>query len=364
VTRLRALVDATIGRRLLVRIWLHGVLLFFGIVGSLLIARFVLPGDAAPAPPHHSSLFWHAVALHVMAFVIALLFVAMPLSRSIARPLERLTRLARELGDGNLAVRADATRRDEIGDLARAFNDMAAQIQRLRSAERHLLADVSHELRTPLARMRVVLDLASDGDPADVRRYLGEITSDLSELEQLLADVIASSRLESDPARWDEARPPLRRSHVDVGALLDASAARMAERWPMRRLERSAPAAAMIVDVDPVMLRRALDNLLDNARKFSPDDRPIGLAAAPVADGVRIEVRDHGIGIAADDLERVFVPFFRADPSRDRATGGVGLGLALARRIVEAHGGRMGVDSVVDQGSRFWLELPTVHSAS
>jgi signal transduction histidine kinase len=362
--RMRAMLDATLGRRLVVRIWVHGVLLFFGIVISLMVARFVLPGPDALPTPHHTSLFWHAVALHSMAFVLALLFVALPLSRSIARPLERLGKLARELGDGNLAVRADATRRDEIGDLARAFNDMAAQIQGLRSSERRLLADVSHELRTPLARMRIVLDLAGDGDPADVRRYLGEITTDLSELEQLLADVIASSRLEPDAERWDEARPPLRRQHVDVATLIDAAAARLAERCPARALVRQPAPRAMVVDVDPVMLRRALDNLLDNAHKYSPEDRPIVVVVEPAGASVRVEVRDQGIGIAADDLPRVFVPFFRADPSRHRATGGVGLGLALARRIVEAHGGRMGVDSVPDEGSRFWFELPIVHSAS
>ncbi|MEO7731160.1 MAG: HAMP domain-containing sensor histidine kinase [Kofleriaceae bacterium] len=310
----------------------------------------------------------HVFLLLATAILLALVFVAMPMARSIARPLEKLGALTRALGAGDLTVRAPVGRRDEIGMLGRAFNDMAAQIQRLRAAERQLLADVSHELRTPLARIRVVLDLASDADLEKVQRYHAEITTDLSELELLLDDIIVSSRLElgasaEPPAEtWTLAQPPLRTRAMDLAELLDATTTRFRARWPNRRLvcEDAAPFA---ITGDPAILRRALDNLVDNARKYSPDDAPIELRVAGDPGGVRIEVIDHGAGIELADQPRVFTPFFRADRSRTRATGGVGLGLTLARRIVEAHGGTIGFASEPGRGSRFWFVLPVAPSA-
>jgi signal transduction histidine kinase len=312
---------------------------------------------------------FHVAVLVAAAILLALVFVAIPLARSIARPLERLGALTRALGAGDLSVRAPVGRRDEIGQLGVAFNAMAAQIQRLRAAERQLLGDVSHELRTPLARIRVVLELAGASDLAKVQRYHAEIATDLSELEQLLDDIIASSRLElaggsaHDPAgaaRWEPARPPLRPRALELGELIDATTSRFRERWPNRALivDPAAATATLALTGDPAILRRALDNLLDNARKYSADDQPIELRVAPDPAGVRVEVIDRGVGIAADDQPRVFTPFFRADPSRTRATGGVGLGLVLARRIIEAHGGTIGFTSELGHGSRFWFVLP------
>jgi signal transduction histidine kinase len=259
-------------------------------------------------------------------------------------------------------VRAATDRRDEIGDLARSFNRMAEQIQQLRLAERELLGDVSHELRTPLARMRVVLDLASDADPERTRRYVREIATDLSELEQLIDDIIASSRLDPDAAHWAEARPPLHPRPITVRSLVDAARSRFTERWPGRELTCRGASDDLVVSGDPIWLRRALDNLVDNARKYSADHTAIaiavGEAALPGGPGIRVEVIDRGAGIAREDWPRVFTPFFRADRSRTRATGGVGLGLVLTRRIVEAHGGTIGFSSEPDVGSRFWFVLP------
>jgi len=355
--RLGELFQATVGRRLSTRIWMYGVLLFCANLAVSLIARFVLPQKGGVYLPGRFNL--HVVMLVLTALLIAWVTIALPLSRSIARPLRKLGGFARELGDGNLAVRAPAERRDEIGDLARSFNRMAEQIQRLRNAERELLADVSHELRTPLARMRVVLDLAADGDPEELRRYLREVATDLSELEQLVDDIIVGARLEADPGRWSAAEPPLRRRSTTVEELVEATAARFRSRWPERELVCRLPDERIAVDVDPVLVRRALDNLLDNARKYSPDDRPIVLSVERGDGGaVRIAVVDRGVGIAPEDQPRVFTPFFRADPSRSRATGGVGLGLVLARRIVESHGGSIGFTSAREAGSTFWLTLP------
>jgi signal transduction histidine kinase len=278
------------------------------------------------------------------ALVLAFVFVAAPLTRSIVRPIEQLGRLARELGEGNLAVRANSQRRDEIGDLARSFDTMAGQIRRLRAAEREMLGDVSHELRTPLARMRVVLELAAGADLERARGYLGEITTDLRELEQLVDDIIVAAQLDPESPRWERAQPPLRRAHTAIAEPVEAAIARFSARWPERELAYQPPDDLLAVDGDPALLRRVLDNLLDNARKYS--DAVIEIHITRAEQTVRIEVVDRGIGIAAHDQARMFSAFFRVDRSRARSSGGVGLGLVLARRIVEAHGGTRRCDCV------------------
>jgi two-component system OmpR family sensor kinase len=331
----------------------------------MVVGRFrddnTLSAIAAVRAPPGPSFHLHLAALHLAALVLAFVFVAFPLARSIARPIERLGNLARELGAGNLDVRTNSGRRDEIGDLARSFDTMAGQIRNLRAAERQLLGDVSHELRTPLARMRVVLDLASDAELDRVRSYLREITTDLGELEQLIDDIIGSLQLDPAAGRWNEARPPLRRNPTSIDDLVDASIARFRARWLDRALVDRRKAHCLTVDGDPAMLRRVLDNLLDNARKFSAADAPITIEVVRCAgerhDSVHVEVIDRGSGIPLEDHDRVFSTFYRADRSRTRASGGVGLGLALARRIVEAHGGTIGFTSEPHRGSRFWFEL-------
>jgi signal transduction histidine kinase len=154
--------------------------------------------------------------------------------------------------------------------------------------------------------------------------------------------------------------PPLRRKLVGGAELIEAARARFARRFPARRLDHHAAPDLPDVDADPGLLRRVLDNLLDNAAKFSEQDSAIAIEASAERDPPRliIDVRDHGIGIAAADLERVFEPFFRADRSRTRATGGVGLGLVLARRIVEAHGGTITAESAPEAGAHFRVTVP------
>ena len=313
--------------------------------------------------PKAPSLALHAIALGLAAIVLAFLFVALPIATTIVRPLARLGAFAKELGAGNLAARVEVRRPDELGELARSLNAMAGQLQQLRSTERELLAGVSHELRTPLARMRVVLELATVAELAQARGYLNEITTDLSEVEQMLDAIIVASRLDPE-ASWTEAQPPVTRVAIEAGELVTTAATRFRSRWPGRALADPAPGERAVLDGDPVLLRRALDNLLDNARKYSADDQPIEIATAVTADAVRFEVADHGIGIAPEDRERVFTPFFRADRSRTRATGGVGLGLALVRRIALAHGGEVGFTSELDRGSRFWFSVPRPTPAS
>jgi signal transduction histidine kinase len=280
------------------------------------------------------------------------------LGSSIARPLERLAQTAHALGAGDLKARTGLARRDELGTVARAFDDMAERVEKLILAQTELLANVAHELRTPLARIGVALDLAESGGDAVARESLAEIAEDLSELEQLVNDILASARMELATSSASSGAPPLHVAALDVAKVVNGAAERLRHRHPSRNVEVDLGPGLPTVEGDAVLLRRALDNLVDNARKYSRPGSVIRLRARRREPGVAIEVIDSGEGIPAEDLSRLFTPFFRGDKSRARATGGVGLGLSLARRIVEAHGGTLLAESTPSVGTTMTVALP------
>jgi signal transduction histidine kinase len=294
-------------------------------------------------------------AAFISAWLFVLALAAFPAARALARPMERLTEAARRLGQGDLSARAGLRRADEVGELSAAFDDMASRLQGLVRSERQLLADVSHELRTPLSRIRVALDLAAEGDVARARRYLEEIRIDLEELDRLLGDVLPAARLDQAGGAGEV---PLRLQQVRGREVLDQAVERFRRAHPGRVLRVEADGELPALVADPPMLRRVVDNLLDNAAKYSEAPAPIVLSAARDGDALRVAVRDEGIGVEPQDLPRLFTPFFRTDRSRARGTGGVGLGLALAKRIVEAHGGSIAVESRPGLGTTVEFRVP------
>jgi signal transduction histidine kinase len=303
--------------------------------------------------------------LFIGAVLVGLALGSWPLARSIAAPVERITAAARALGEGQLDARARVTARGELGELGRTFDEMAARLQALIAAERELLANVSHELRTPLARIRVALELAAEGDAERARRALGEIGEDLIELDRLVGDVLEAARLEAQGA----AALRVEARDLDPAALVADAAERFRAAHPDRLLEVEVAAALPPLRGDPALLRRLLGNLLENAAKYSDRGIPVTLSARSARTGpgvvartgpgvVELEVRDQGIGIAPEDLPRLFMPFFRTDRSRARGTGGTGLGLVLAKRIAEAHGGSIAARSGPGEGTAFTVTLP------
>lgn len=300
-------------------------------------------------------------------FVVAL--SSLLVAWSLVRPLRRLSEAARALGAGDLSARARVERTDEIGDVARAFDEMAERITHLLRAEKELIANISHELRTPLARIRVALDLATEGDEQMARDALLDIAEDLDELERLLADVLTAARLDlGEEATAHGGVPPLRQATLDLGELVELSAARFRTAHPDRPLSVELQVTNAVVEADAVLLRRAIDNLLDNAHAYTDEvTLPIHLHLGPApnepisrAEGAAflITITDRGVGMNDEQLSRVFQPFFRADPSRTRSTGGLGLGLLLAKRIVEAHGGTLGIESAKGRGTTVRLTVP------
>ena len=308
----------------------------------------------------HQSAWWGRLVV-ILATLGLLGLASFVLARALVQPLERLAKVTQEFGLGKLRTRASTDRPDEIGDLGRAFNEMADRIEHLRRAEKELLANVSHELRTPLARIRVVVELAaSGGDPARTQRHLSAIAEDLTEVEQLLGDIITAARLDLGNEHSSNPYPPLRVTPVRLAPVLEGLVGLFQEVHPEREV-RTTMDRDVTLSIDRVMFKHALSNVLDNAHKYSPPGSPIDVALRrDLVDGGRavVEIRDYGRGIDSSDVPHVFTAFFRADRSRARGTGGVGLGLTLARRIVEAHSGTIQLESRPGEGTTVTIDLP------
>ena len=264
-------------------------------------------------------------------------------------PIERLTSAAEAFGRGDLSARSGVESDDEVGKLARSFDEMAGRIQAARKAEKELLANVSHELRTPLARIHVALELIQ-APGEDVRRRLAVVDEELQELERLIADVLTTSRLEL-------AQAPLQRTQVSAAQLVEKGKQRVLALEPQRPVEAEVQPGLQVLADEP-LLSRALDNVLDNARKYGGGPgSPIRVEARKEDGEAVIAVLDGGAGIPADELERIFDPFYRGTTARARETG-FALGLALARRIVEAHGGTIRASNLPGSGARIEMRLP------
>lgn len=309
----------------------------------------------APTPPLISRRFGFAVALILVLLGVGTAWVA----RWLGRPLARVTAAAQAFGSGDLSARVGLARRDELGQVAAAFDEMADRVERLLRTERELLANVSHELRTPLARIRTALDIATEGDPDTAQEMLGEIGQDLGELSRLVDDVLTTTRLELDSRRSSVSKLPVRREPIVVHELVEQSVSRFRTTHPETTLEVQLDADLPGLVGDPMLLRRVLDNLLENAWRYGPKEGPIEVGASCEAEHLVLAVIDRGMGMSKEELEQAFRPFFRAETSRTRATGGLGLGLTLAQRIVEAHGGTIRLSSKVGAGTTVHVELPT-----
>ena len=296
--------------------------------------------------------------LLILDFVV-LAFGALVLGRAFTRPLRTIAETADAFGRGDVRARNRIVRADEIGDVGRAFDQMAERITDLIRIERELLANISHELRTPLTRIRLALELAATGNADGIRNAYADIVEDLDELEELISGVLASARVELEEARERKGISPLRLEQLALHDVVARAAARFQRNHPERRLEIADVAADVLVDADPIQLRRAIENLLGNAHKYTDDaDSPIDIEVETTPSLARLRVVDRGVGIPEADREHVFTPFFRGRQKTEGRATGLGLGLVLVRRIVEAHGGEVHLTSREGAGTVVTIELP------
>jgi len=280
------------------------------------------------------------------------------LSRAIASPLRRLTAAAAAVAGGQLDQRVPVSSRDELGRLSQTFNEMTARLRAARKMQVDFVANVSHELRTPLTAIKGLVETLRDGavDDAQVRdRFLETVEGETDRLIRLVNDLLVLSRADSEALN-------LQRNSVDLAQLVRATVSRLAPQAEARglvwRVETSP--APPLVWADPDRIEQVLLNLVDNAIKYS---RPGGTVTVTV-DGrqgqpVRVQVQDQGVGIPAKDLVRIGQRFYRADKARSRAEGGSGLGLAIAQALVQAHDGRLWLESQEGQGTLVTFTLPS-----
>ncbi|MEV0382092.1 DUF4153 domain-containing protein [Nonomuraea sp. NPDC050643] len=282
-----------------------------------------------------------------VAVILALIMVQV-LAMGMTKPLRQMASAAQTIAKGRYTLRVSATSRDEVGELARAFNAMAADLGEVDRQRRELVANVSHELRTPITGLRAVLENVVDGvsapDPVTMRTALAQT----ERLGRLVAQLLDLSRLDSG-ARLIEAEA-LGLAPLVEQAVREASLAR--EDVEIRP---SVP-AGLVVRADPDLLAQVLANLLDNAVRHSPPDGVVTVSAAAEGDGVRIAVADLGPGIPSSARGRVFERFSRLDAGRAADSGGAGLGLAIVKEIVELHGGSIRIDDCA--GCRMVVDLP------
>jgi len=278
------------------------------------------------------------------------LLAAIALAVYLTAPLRRMSRSMNRVADGDLDHRVVARGRDEVARMGQSFNTMANRIQTMINGQKELMAGVSHELRSPLSRMKLSLELlrAQGADSGRLDQMQGEI----DELDGMVEELLVASRLDLGSESLDPRAVPLDSLLADAWNRVAASAAEAG-----MELDPDVGDGADAVTADPALAVRVLGNLFENAVRHGGAG-PIRVRARRAGDRVQIRVADGGDGVDPDHLEHLFEPFYRADKSRSRKTGGTGLGLMIVRRAVEAHGGTVMAESTEAGGLAVVFDLP------
>lgn len=289
------------------------------------------------------------LAVLIVAAVAALVTVVV--SRRLMQPITELTSAAQGLRTGDLSHRVEVDEGGEIGTLAAAFNAMAASLQESDEVRRTMTADIAHELRTPLANIRGYLEAAKDGVVPSDEALVGTVHEEAVLLQHLVEDLETLTQADAGRLSLDVAP-------TGVGEILTQVVDAHHARAEGVSLEAIDDAAGAMVQVDSMRMRQAIGNFVDNALRHTPTGGAVTVSARSQNGSVVITVVDTGEGIDPEHLPRVFDRFYRADPSRTRSTGGSGLGMAIARHIVEAHGGTVSAASAPGQGTIITVDLP------
>jgi len=289
-----------------------------------------------------------------VAIAVALLLTFF-LSRRISAPIRALTVTARKLGQGDFSQRVQVKDKSEVGELAQTFNSMAGDLERAEQLRRNLTADVAHELRTPLSNIRGYLEAVRDGvikPDADTIHSLDEEAALLSRLVDDLQELALAEAGELKLVCRAE----------DIAELINQTAAVVQAEAAAKAVFVSIDLSDRLpwVNIDRQRISQVLRNLLENAVAHTDKGDAITVTVTQRADWVEVSVADTGEGIPAEDLPNIFERFYRVDKSRTRATGGSGLGLTIAKRLVEAHGGKIEVQSELGKGSRFSFTVPVM----
>ncbi len=289
------------------------------------------------------------IATFAAALLVAFVLTFV-LSRRITRPVERLTVAVEEMARGALPAPVPVSGRDEIAELARSFNAMAAAIANQDELRRRMVSDVAHELRTPLTNLRCELEAIHDGLAVADAARVASLHEEILHLTRLADDLQELAVAEAGGLH-------LQLEAVDLGSTVARAAGLLRAEAERRRIALTIEETEAMVIADHTRIGQIVRNLLTNALQHTPDGGRIGVTVRRDEAGVVVSVTDTGHGIPAAELERVFERFYRVDESRNRDSGGAGLGLAIVRRLVELHGGKVWAESSPD-GARFTFTIP------
>jgi signal transduction histidine kinase len=330
------------------RIMLNGPISVTGSDGARLATLLMVPRQSRRNNAALQKVNRGLLAIVSAVGILALLSTAL-LARSIVRPVEQLQHAVSRIESGDLGHRVEVSSRDELGRLAQAFNAMSGELARDRILRRSLVDDVAHELRTPLTNLICTVEAIQDGLRTPDARVLDSLHDDLMLLQRLVDDLQTLSLAEAGTL-------PLHREPVRVRELV--------ERFVLSQPEAARSRITIDVpddlrlEVDRMRFQQILGNLIVNALAHGGPTGRIEVFAGAHTGRVTLAVRDNGPGIAPEHLPHVFDRFYRADPSRDRSTGGAGLGLAIVKNLVELHGARIEVQSELGEGSTFRIVFP------
>ncbi len=297
----------------------------------------------------------------VLAALIAVLIscvIGYFVATGVVDPIRRITKTASQIKSGNLAARTNLVGTDEVAQLGMTFDDMAQSIENDRELERRLTNDVAHELRTPLMAMQATMEAMADGVlPADQQR-LSMLDGEVIRLGKLVDALLKLSRLENRST-------PMKAQQIDLGETLEELVLNHQMLMEESGLEfEYSYEPGTIVMADPDLIKQATANILSNAVRYTPEGGKISIEVVRRNVMAQIIVSDTGIGMSQEDLKHIFSRFWRADAGRDRESGGLGVGLAIVKEIVDRHGGWVHVDSQEGVGSTFTIYIPLVKEDS
>ncbi len=300
----------------------------------------------------HQSLVWVGLIILLVALAVSYL-----LARSITIPLRKLSQAAQQIEQGHLGETVQVTANDEVGHLAVIFNRMSETLAANNQLRRQLLANIAHELRTPLAIIQGNLEAMVDGVIAPNKEQLSSLHEEAVRLNRLIRDL-------RDLSLAEVRQLVLEKESIDLSQLLTRTVSMLRPLAEEKHLSINLILAENLpqVTVDVDRMCQVFYNILGNAIRYSPSDGEIEVAASLLAEKtaswLKVTVKDHGPGISPEDLPHVFDHFYRGDKSRDRKSGGSGIGLAIVKQLVENHGGQVRVESVAGDGSLFQVLLP------
>ena len=323
-------------------------------VGSSIFQRLMIEHGATAQLAH--AMFDESVTTVVIITTLlalaASLGMATLLARALTRPLEGVAHAARRLAEGNYGIRVDRPALLELASLADSFNQMAAGLEDQERMRRDLIGNFAHELRTPLTNLRGYLQALRDGVTPSSPELFTSLDQEVDRLyrlslslDELGTDQPAAARSQSNP--------------IDLGEVVEAAAKLSLPGFQRRSIDvEQKVATGLRVQANPDHMAQVLLNLFQNAARYTPEGGAVSIRAGTHGRSVVVSVTNSGEGIPAVDLPHVFERFYRVEKSRDRTRGGAGIGLAVVKQLVEASGGRVGVES--DRGlTRFWFSFPT-----